>query len=360
MQEEFARKFHDHSLFAFSASSGDSHSARRLLATSPSEFAECNRLENSDTVGTAFIPEPYRLTNDGLHIDLPLVPAGSPNRPVDLALLNYQVHGSPIGLVLRRNLHRQSKRHDVRYIVSTPTNAHMYGVHPLPLLGAGVVSLPREIAITARRESILIRDDDHLVPYHRRRQGCKTWLRYDLALQYESASPGCVLADTVAKQQDRRPPHMIHVSVFDSSPFEVAVFRFSQADFAIIVALSSKPRNDLDERGVLRGALLVTTTQRVDNEEQLLALGTDLVNDEEDNTIAGQIGKRKRIASALLKGHGYLELWHETYLGDWISYQRLVTLSIREFGGSAKSGRLLCDGTRDRYEADSALASSAK
>lgn len=365
LQEELARRFDDQSLFVFHTDSFQ-HYARSLLAASPEDFAGCIDLEKSDALEPAFIPEPYRLTSDGLHISLPLIQALPPNRAtlIEIALLNLQSSGSLIGLALYRD--PTSARTNVRYITRETTIFDMHGIVPVPSLGTGVVSIPLEIAITAKRQAVVIRQALFIRPAHRRH--FKTWLRYDLAFQYEFASLGCVLRDTVAMQRKKRPPHMISLNDSSSAPSEVDVFHFSLAEVAnvtITVAFASRQLdwNPLSVPDV-RGALLVTETRIPTSEQQQLALDLlgsfmdqkdmsrgflDNVNDEGDRV---QATKARHIASAHLEGYGDLELWHEPRFEDWVVDQSLVTLQFKRCGSTDKNNvnrGLLSDGTREYY-----------
>jgi hypothetical protein len=348
LQEEIAKKSDDHSLFVFSSSHSVVPIVRQMLATSPSDFAMCSNLEPCDMLQDRFSSEPYHLTSDGLHISLPLIQPEDCDGRVELAVLNYKIDGSPVGLVLHR--FKEKSRLDVRYIGSTYGVLMQGMVKSLPL-GTGLVLIHREIAVTAVKTTIVIRGDEHW-GRNFRPFSFNAWLRYDSALQYELASPGCVAQDTVAKQRGARPTHMICVdAITDASSGAVLKFSaYGRDSPAIVVAFTYKISGT--HVAEARAALLVADTDihilRAETEDQLLTLGTGLLAGSMYKTIAG-LPTRERIASTILNGREMLELWHELDSPDGISIQSLLTLRVRRSRSSMKGKAVFCDGTQDCY-----------
>jgi hypothetical protein len=169
LQEEIARRNEDHSLFVFSDGSDPNQGARRarqILATSPSDFAMCYNLELCDIFEDQLAAEPCQLTSKGLHISLPLLQTVTDDlQPddyggrIELAVLSYQIDGSVIGLVLHRVPY--NRKVNIRYIGSTHRTL-MHGKVKTLWPGTALVSIPRELAMTATRATIVIRGDEHL------------------------------------------------------------------------------------------------------------------------------------------------------------------------------------------------------
>jgi hypothetical protein len=352
LQEEIAKKSGDHSLFVFSDPFQDSLSIRPILAASPSDFATCINLEPCDMLKDTFGTEPYHLTSDGLHICLPLLNFEDRGSRVELAVLNYQISGSPIGLKLDQLTYNSGM--SFRFISRAPGVVMQGMVKRLPL-GKGIVSIPKEIAITAQKAMIVIRGIEHIGQYFQPPVP-QIWLRYDSALQYELASPGCVAHDTVAKQRGRRPPHMICVDPVTTASVG-AILKFSMADSsdhqtpAVIVAFTDKAPGTRAKDGTgPRGALRVTKkTLHVETEDQLQILGTKLLDDIKYGIDASRCSQGK-IASTALGRRETLELRYEVGFTIGISYHCLVTLRIRRPKYPTNRRGVFCDGNQDCYD----------
>jgi hypothetical protein len=164
LQEEIAKNGEDHSLFVSSNSYRSVSMTRKMLAASPSDFEMCHHLKVCNILEDKFPMEPYHLTSDGLRINLPLLWFEECGNRVELAVLSYQINGSPIGLILHRIPY--NKRVDIRYIGGT-RGALMNDMVKTLSPGTALVSVPREIALTAKRATVMVRGDEHLRRYPR-------------------------------------------------------------------------------------------------------------------------------------------------------------------------------------------------
>jgi hypothetical protein len=351
LQEEIAKRSGDHSLFVFSDPVQDSLSMRPILAASPREFAHCNNLEPCDMLKDTFGTEPYHLTSDGLHISLPLLQFEDSGSRIELAVLNYQIGGSPIGLNLGQFTYNSGV--DLRFISSTQ-GVIMQGMVKSLRLGKGIVSIPKEIAITAQKAMVVIRGIEHIGPFFHP-PVTQIWLRYDSALQYELASPGCVAPDTVAKQRDWRPPHMICINTVTAAS-SGAILRFSVTDSpgrqtpSVIVAFTDKTLETSAKDGTgARGALLGGETPHSETEDQLQILGTSLLDNINHETDDCRCSQRK-IASTNLEGRRMLELWCKVGFTSGLTDHCLLTLRIRRPKSPTQRKIFFCDGQQDCYD----------
>ncbi|KAM0703743.1 hypothetical protein Q7P35_009682 [Cladosporium inversicolor] len=347
LQEELVRRFRDHSLLIFSDLTRNTSILREPLAASSRDFAGCKNVEACNTYKIPFALESYHLTSDAIHINLPLIRMERARWARDLALLGYTNHGAPIALVLVRAYTKDAEE----TWLTCDYESHHFGTQDVvatPSLGSGIVTIPEELAITARREMILIaRDVQHRkahVFHHQARDQASddAWVRYDLALKYESGMPGLNLESTVARQRRAGTPHMIRVKRLFSFPVTQFVLKFSLEDFqdtAIVVALIRMvPENDI------RGALLLTQNSYVESEKHLSVVGTGLL----DKTLAegyrNQSKRTDRLARVPVEGVGMLELWRDGFVGDWNLGHGRVTLRI---SGDGPCKRRLSDGTEE-------------
>jgi hypothetical protein len=357
LQEELIRRFRDHSLLIFSDSTRNRSDLREPLAASPEDFAGCNQIEACDTYMIPFAPESCYLTNDAVHIRLPLIPMERSGWERDLALLGYTNSGVPIGLVLMRvqTYHGEQSRIICRRGSDVSLTPDLIA---MPSLGSGIVAMPVELAVTARREVLLIARDVRYAHLPGDPSGEDAWLRYDLQLGYESGTPDFAPAHTVARHRKNRTPHMIQVKGLLSFPSTIFVLRFSMADLvknrwmavdkdpptlsnrrvdSLVVALTHQISH-----GNIRGALSVSESPLAETEQQLLAIGEELLSHEtfeeahSDNPVGGN-----RLDSVCVEGMEVLELLREGCIGDQKFGHQRLTLRVHNAMGS----RLLSDGT---------------
>ena len=158
LQEELVRRFRDHSLLIFSDLTRNTSILREPLAASPTDFAGCKHVEACNTYKIPFALESYHLTSDAIHLHLPLIRMERGQWARDLALLGYTNHGAPIALVLMR---AYTNHLDKTWLACDYESLHFgtQDVVAIPSLGSGVVAIPEELAVTARREVILIARD---------------------------------------------------------------------------------------------------------------------------------------------------------------------------------------------------------
>jgi hypothetical protein len=329
LQEELIRRFPDNSVLIFSKPTMDNHMTREPLASSPRDFAGCSHVESWKTQKIPFALEACRLTNVAIHISLPLLRIERTNYLRDLALLGYTDNGALIALVLIR-----TQAHSGEDIWFTGNYAihHFFSqdIVPIPSLGSGFVAIPEEVAVTAKRESMLIGRDIRYALSGYDQRGDDAWLRYDLALRYESGTPGLIPERTITRQREARTPHMIRIKDLFPVSSKVFVLAFSLDDTrsiahtTIIVALThQKPW------GNLRGALLVTRNPHLKSEQQLLALGTELMHAKLSEPLAGNLGEVTDLDSVFLGEGLVLDLQRDGYVGDWSLRLSRLTLRVR-------------------------------
>ena len=346
LQDELIKRFRDHSLLIFSDLTRNTSILREPLAASPRDFAGCINVEACNPYKVPFALESYHLTNDAIHINLPLLRMERTHWMRDLALLNYTNKGAPIALVLARAETNSAEKtwftcdyegHHFRTqdIVSTPS------------LGSGIVAIPDELAITAIRESILIaRDVQRRKAYMLRDQASDdAWVRYDLALKYESWTPDLVMENTAARRREARIPHMIRAKRLLSFPPRKLVLKFSVdciRDILIVVVLARMVHG-----GGIRGALLVVPKPDVESEKQLRDTGAKLLKERYETFVEAcnnESAGNNRLAFVKLEGLGMLELWRDGLVGDGNLGHSRVTLRITHDGPEK---RLLSDGTQE-------------
>jgi hypothetical protein len=347
LQEELARRFRDHSLLTFSDLTRNTTIVREPLAASPKDFAGCKRISACNTYKIPFALQSYQMTKDAVHINLPLIRMEKANWLRDLALLGYTCNGAPLALVLMR---ANIKDAEDTWLACDYENHH-FGtpyVIAMPSLGGGIVAIPEELAITARREMItIVRDVQHLKAIMFRDQarnqaGNDALLRYDLALEYECGMPRINLEHKVARHRKAETPHMIRVRRLFSFPASQIVLRFSLENCentAIVVALTRMvPQNDI------RGALLVTEKSYVESDKHLFAVGTELLNKTFAEAYKDELEALDCLASVPVEGVGMLELRRDGFVGDWSLGHGLVTLRI---SNESPCKRRLSDGTQE-------------
>jgi hypothetical protein len=301
LQEELVRKYRDHSLLIFSDLTRNTSILREPLAASPKDFAGCKHVKACNTYRVPFALESYHLTNDAIHINLPLIRMERAEWARDLALLGYTHHGAPIALVLMRAYTKETEK---TWLACDYESHHFstQDVVAIPSLGSGVVAIPEELAITARREVILIaRDVRHRKAYVFRDQASDdAWVRYDLALKFESGTPDFISEHTVARQRTTRTPHMIRVKRLFSIRPNQFVLKFSLDDcqnIAVVMALTR-----MVPGGRIRGALQTTQKSCVESEEQLSAFGAEILDRTCDNAYDSRSMEIERLASVLVGG----------------------------------------------------------
>lgn len=364
LQEELVKRFRDHSLLIFSDLTRNTSMLREPLAASPRDFAGCNHVEACNTYKIPFSLESYHLTNDAIRISLPLIRMERTRWMRDLALLGYTNSGAPLALVLTRadvngdentwfacdyeSRHFSHINRDEDTWVAWDHESRQFStqeVAAMPSLGSGIATIPEELAITARREMLLIaRDVRYRKAYVFRRDQASddAWVRYDLALRYNSGTPDFVVEHTVARQREARMPHMIRVKRLLSFPSKQFVLRFlleSSQHIAIVVALTRTMPNDH-----IRGALLITERSCVETEKQLSTMGAQLLDETFVEAYNNDLVGKKRLAFVPLEGTGVLELWHDGFIGDYYLGHSRVTLRIIHDGPDKG---LLSDGTRE-------------
>ena len=343
LQEELVRKFRDHSLLIFSDLTRNTSILREPLAASPKDFAGCKHVEACNTYRIPFAMESYHLTNDAIHINLPLIRMERANWARDLALLGYTHYGAPIALVLMRAYTKDAEK---TWLACDYESHHFAAqdVVAIPSLGSGVVAIPEELAVTARREVILIaRDVRHRkASVFRDQASDDAWVRYDLALKYESGTPDFVAEHIVARQRTARTPHMVRVKRLFSIRPNQFVLKFSldsRQDTAIVMALT----RTIPGRQI-RGALLTTHKSQVESEQQLSAIGAEILNSTSPQTYDNQLMRTDRLAFMPVEGVGIFELWYDGFVGDWALGHGRITLRISHDGPDK---RLLSDGTQE-------------
>ncbi|GAB7323774.1 hypothetical protein MBLNU13_g07231t1 [Cladosporium sp. NU13] len=347
LQEELVRRFRDHSLLIFSDLTRNTSILREPLAASPKDFAGCKQIKACNTYKIPFALQSYQMTKDAIHINLPLIRMDKGNWARDLALLGYTHNGAPLALVLMR-----AKITDAEDTwLACDYESHHFGtrdVIAMPSLGSGVVKIPEELAVTARREKILIaRDVQHRKAIVFRDQSRDhasndAWVRYDLALKYEAGTPWFDVEHRIASHRRAETPHMIRVRRRLSSPATQVVLRFSLDNYqntAMVVALTR-----ILPKGDIRGALIVTQTSFVESEEHLSTLGAEILGQTFTQTYENQLTDHDRLASVPVEGVGMLELWRDGFVGDPNLGHSLVTLRISD-DGCCK--RTLSDGTQE-------------
>lgn len=360
LQEELIRRFSDHSLLIFSDSTWNMSDLRRPLANSPEDFVGCNQIEAYNTYKIPFAPESYHLTNDAIHIRLPLIRMERGGWERDLALLGYTNSGMPIGLVLMR---AQTYHGEHTWIVCR-RESHITltpDLIAMPSLGSGIVAMSEEVAVTAEREALLITRDVRYAHVPRDQASDDAWIRYDLDLRYVSGTPDFVQDHSVAGHREHRTPHMIRVKRLLSFPSRVFVLRFSLADLlrrrwtprsndtlayanrrksSLVVALTHQMPH-----GNIRGALSISGSPIAETEEQLLAVGERLLSSESfAESYSNDSQGDKRLDAVCVEGMEVLELWREGCIGDRkLSHRRITLRVVHKAGGS----RLLSDGTQE-------------
>jgi hypothetical protein len=115
LQQEILKISTDHSLFIWTAESDtklpkDSRTNGGLLAESPLEFKDCNRLQRYYMKDSVSATEPYDMTNLGLRISLPVIEISGRH----IAILNCrpvlrQSRSTSIGLFLRKTSRNDGK-----------------------------------------------------------------------------------------------------------------------------------------------------------------------------------------------------------------------------------------------------------
>jgi len=263
----------------------------------------------------------------------------------DLGLLGYTNNGSPIALVLVRAYVKDAED---TWLACDYESHHFctQDIVAMPSLGSGVVTIPEELAITARREMVLIaRDVGHRKAYifrnARDQASDDGWVRYDLALKFESGTPDFTLAQTIARQRRARTPHMIRVKRLFALPANKFVLKFSLKscpENAIVVALS---RAMIGQE--IRGALFLTPKSLVECDKQLSVVGAELLNKTVDEGYDRQAKKTDCLASMPVDGV-ILELRRDNFVGDWNVGHGRVTLRISHDGPDK---RWLSDGTQE-------------
>lgn len=329
LQEELIRRLPDNSVLIFSKPTPDNHMTREPLASSPKDFARCSHVESWKTQKIPFALEACRLTNVAIHISLPLLRMERTNYLRDLALLGYTNNGAPIALVLIR-----TQGHSGEDIWFTSNYAiHHFSTQdmgPVPTLGSGFVAIPEELAVTAKRESMLIGRDVRYALSGYDQRGDDAWLRYDLALRYESGAPGLIPERTIARQREARTPHMIRIKDLFPVSSKVFVLAFSLDDIGdlahttLVVALTHQL-----PWGNLRGALTVAESLHLESEQQLLALGTELMHAKLSEPLAGNLGEVTDLDSVFLGEGLVLDLQRDGYVGDWSLRLSRLTLRVR-------------------------------
>lgn len=344
LQEELVRRFRDHSLLIFSDLTRNTSILREPLAASSRDFAGCKNVEACNTYKIPFALESYHMTKDAINISLPLIRMERAHWARDLALLGYTNYGAPLALVLVRAVAEDT------WLACDYESQHFgtQDVVAMPTLGSGIVTIPEELAITARREMISIaRDVQHRKAYVFRGQARDqasgdAWVRYDLALKYESGLPGFNSEHIVARQRRAGTPHMIRVPRLFSFPPTQFVLKFSLEDCqstAIVVALT--PMTSAND---IRGALLVTQKSHVEYEENLSTVGVELLDKLFSEAYGNLLDDGNRLAFAPVEGVGMLELLLDGYVGDWNLGHGLITLRISDDG---LCKRRLSDGTEE-------------
>jgi hypothetical protein len=81
--------------------------------------------------------------------------------------------------------------------------------------------------------------------------------------------------------------------------------------------------------GNLRGALLVAENLHLESEQQLLALGTDLMHAKLSEPLAGNLGEVTDLDSVFLGEGLVLDLQRDGYVGDWSLRLSRLTLRVR-------------------------------
>lgn len=168
------------------------------------------------------------------------------------------------------------------------------------------------------------------------------WVRYDLALKYESGTPDFVAEHIVARQRTARTPHMVRVKRLFSIRPNQFVLKFSldsRQDTAIVMALT----RTIPGRQI-RGALLTTHKSQVESEQQLSAIGAEILNSTSPQTYDNQLMRTDRLAFMPVEGVGIFELWYDGFVGDWALGHGRITLRISHDGPDK---RLLSDGTQE-------------
>jgi hypothetical protein len=333
LQEELIRRFRDHSLLIFSGSAPYTGPVREPLASSPQDFAICRNIKVRNSI--VFASRSYHLTSDAIHISLPLIRMERSGWRRDLALLNYTPSDTPIAIVLMRvNAEERTwylARHESLYFQTQD-------VVRASSLGKGFVTVSEEVAITAKREDILILRDMQLAHAYRDQATDDTWLRYDLALRFEHATPNFVPKHTIERQRKERTPHMIRLT-YPSFPQPEFMLNFSLDgidDIAIAMVVGGRSSS-----GYFKAVLLVTGTPRMETESELFNRGGDLM------FWANHLyGTKDHIclASVPLDGVGKLELWRDGYVGDWKMGQTRLTLRLIQHG--IPDNELLSDSTQ--------------
>jgi hypothetical protein len=329
LQEELLRRFPDNSVLIFTKPTTDNHMTREPLASSPRDFAGCSHVESWKTQKIPFALEACRLTNVAIHISLPLLRIERTNYLRDLALLGYTNNGAPIAIVLIRTRGHSGK--DI-WFTSNYAIHHFFSqdVVPIPTLGSGFVAIPEELAVTAKRESMLIGRDVRYALSGYDQRGDDAWLRYDLALKYESGTPGLIPERTITRQREARTPHMIRIKDLFPISSKVFVLAFSLDDIGdlahttVVVALTNQRPG-----GNLRGALLVAKNLHLESEQQLSALGTDLMHAKLSEPYAGNLGEVRDLDNVFLGEGLVLDLQRDGYVGDWSLRLSRLTLRIR-------------------------------
>lgn len=348
LQEELIRRFCDHSLLIYHDQASYGMRRRRILASSPRDFAWCNDIQTSLTFQNLFPLQSFSLINDGLQVSLPLIQSDRLHGGLTIALLGYMYKGLPIGLVLSlKTLHND--RHE-RYVDNTSSGILEDRARVIRQLVPGIVSMKEEVAVTAQREMFLIKQAPRFDDVHYEDFSSDLWLRYDDELRYEFKSPDYVPARTVAHGDIPR-PHMIRLKGLRGQP-TTAMRHFAALKFSlkriwpsvIVIALTRYQECDI------RGALAVTRDKNVENQEQLSVLGAELLDATKDVVLPYMSADGVLLNWLRLKNIGRLELWHDGTVGDATLGRGRATLRFESLMDGRSVKRLLSDGTR--YEAE--------
>lgn len=347
LQEELIRRYHDHSLLICAASSISF--SRRILATSARMFAGSTRVENDHTFRENFPGSPYTLTNDGLRINLPLIRTNvevqAYSGVVYLAVLGCRIGQSSIGLVLVRDTRSSHAEalDQIFYICKYDLSGH--GIVAATEIGSAIVLMLGEIAITAKMHSILIAEPDHQFSKHQSDPSSGfCWLRYDLALQYDSASPGLVSEHTIAKNRPSVLPHMIQLH--RSSVSEgLAVIKFvltDNEDFAVAVLLPALHGSSTKRSGIQGMLAVIPANCAVDNDqfqdfanklharEDLDRMNTFAENVSCGNSVPRPFEREEVLEASTKVKDQIIELWYKTAVGALKHGQSIITLRIRD------------------------------
>lgn len=342
LQEELIRRFRDHSLLIFTDQTPEGSRKQLVLATSPRDFLRCNDVQASDLFQNLFPLQSFNVTNDGLHISLPLIRSERSGLSVDLALLGYAHKGLPIGLILVREPPHSDNNE--RCVLNARLNLPEDGVRNRPQLGTGTIYIKEEVAVTAERETILIREKVSFDTIRHNDFSPDIWLRYDSALWFVTKSPGYI--SRIVARHDRLPPHMIWLKGLRKPPTptrEIAVLKFSLESIrpsVVVVALAY--HTWLDTRGVLA----ITENHQVQTQEQLSVFGARLLDDGKEAHDPHTLENGGPIVSLWIEGIGMLELWHDGAIGDCNRGRGRMTLRIESSTNDVSDKRRLSDGTQ--------------